>query len=117
MKPLAEYIRSIPDFPVPGVLFRDVVPLIEDPEGLRQSIVELKAGVSNWGSITKVAGAEARGFIFGAPLALELGVGFVPLRKPGKLPFETVSVDYELEYGKNTIEMHKDSINLATASY
>ena len=110
MKPLAEYIRSIPDFPVPGVLFRDVVPLIEDPEGLRQSIVELKAGVSNWGSITKVAGAEARGFIFGAPLALELGVGFVPLRKPGKLPFETVSVDYELEYGKNTIEMHKDSI-------
>ncbi len=111
MKPLASYIRSIPDFPIPGVLFRDVVPLIENPEGLRRAIAELKAGVSTWGTITKVAGAEARGFIFGAPLALELGVGFVPLRKPGKLPFETVSVDYELEYGKNTIEMHKDSIS------
>ena len=110
MKPLIEYIRSIPDFPIPGVLFRDVVPLIENPDGLRQAIMSLKEGVSNWGPITKVAGAEARGFIFGTPLALELGVGFVPLRKPGKLPYETVSVDYELEYGKNTIEMHKDSI-------
>ena len=111
MKPLADYIRSIPDFPIPGVLFRDVVPLIENAEGFRQAIAELKLGVSNWGPITKVAGAEARGFIFGAPLALELGVGFVPLRKPGKLPFQTVSVDYELEYGENTIEMHMDSIS------
>ncbi len=110
MKPLVDYIRTIPDFPKPGILFRDIVPLVEDVDGFRQSIAELKAGVSNWGPITKVAGAEARGFIFGAPLALELNVGFVPLRKPNKLPFETVSVEYELEYGTNRIEMHKDSI-------
>lgn len=110
MKDLSEYIRSIPDFPKPGIIFRDIVPLIESVDGLRQSIEELKKGVSEWGPITKVAGPEARGFIFGVPLALELNAGFVPMRKPGKLPFETVSIDYSLEYGVNTIEMHKDSI-------
>ncbi|MGI6401175.1 MAG: adenine phosphoribosyltransferase [Thermoguttaceae bacterium] len=110
MKPLADYIRTIPDFPKPGILFRDIVPLIEDVDGLSRSIEVLKEGVSEWGPITKVAGVEARGFIFSAPLALELNAGFVPVRKPGKLPFETVSVEYSLEYGTNRIEMHKDSL-------
>lgn len=111
MKPLRDYVRTVPDFPKPGILFRDVVPLIESPEAFRRSIATLKEGVSRWGSFTKIAAVEARGFIFGAPLALELNVGFVPLRKPGKLPSDILSVHYELEYGSNTIEMQKDSIS------
>jgi len=110
MKPLVDYIRTIPDVPKPGILFRDIVPLIEDREGFREAIAQLKAGVSTWGKIDKIAAPEARGFVFAAPLALELNAGIVLLRKPGKLPFETISESYDLEYGSNTIEMHKDSI-------
>jgi len=110
LKDLSDYIRSIPDFPKPGIIFRDIVPLIEDSEGLRQTISTLKDGIKDWGKIDKIAAPEARGFVFASPLALELGAGLVLLRKPHKLPFKTISVDYELEYGTNTIEMHTDSI-------
>ena len=111
MKPLVDYIRTIPDVPKPGILFRDIVPLIEDREGFREAIAQLKSGVESWGKkIDKIAAPEARGFVFAAPLALELNAGLVLLRKPGKLPFETISESYDLEYGSNTIEMHKDSI-------
>lgn len=111
MKPLIDYIRTIPDVPKPGILFRDIVPLIENQDGFRQAIDALKEGVKSWGTIDKVAAPEARGFILAGALAYELGLGVVPMRKPGKLPFETVSIDYELEYGTNRIEIHKDAIN------
>ncbi len=110
MKNLADYIRSLPDFPKPGIIFRDIVPLIEDPQGFRGAIDALKEGVASWGPIDKIAAPEARGFIFAAPLAYLLNAGVVLMRKPGKLPFETVSEEYSLEYGTNTIEMHSDSI-------
>ncbi|MFB5651359.1 adenine phosphoribosyltransferase [Leptospira wolffii] len=102
-------IRTIPDYPRKGILFRDITSLLLDPEGLALTIgtfVDRYAGKG----ITKVAGIEARGFIIGAPLAFQLGVGFIPIRKKGKLPSETVSQEYDLEYGKDTIEVHKDSV-------
>lgn len=110
MKRLIDYIRSLPDFPKPGIIFRDIVPLLEHPEGFRLAIDELYAEVSKWGKIDKIAAPEARGFLFAAPLAYKLNAGLVLMRKPGKLPFKTVSEDYALEYGTNTIEMHEDSI-------
>ncbi len=110
MKPLADYIRSLPDFPKPGIIFRDIVPLIEDSQGFHDAINVLKKGVSDWGTIDKIAAPEARGFIFAAPLAYSLNAGVVLMRKPGKLPFKTVSEEYSLEYGTNRIEMHADSI-------
>jgi adenine phosphoribosyltransferase len=110
MKPLADYIRSLPDFPKPGIIFRDIVPLIENQQGLRDAIDTLREGVSSWGEIDKIAAPEARGFVFAAPLAYLLNAGVVLMRKPGKLPFKTVSEEYSLEYGTNTIEMHADSI-------
>lgn len=110
MKPLADYIRSLPDFPKPGIIFRDIVPLIENQQGLRDAIDTLREGVSSWGKIDKIAAPEARGFVFAAPLAYLLNAGVVLMRKPGKLPFKTVSEEYSLEYGTNTIEMHADSI-------
>lgn len=111
MKQLSDYIRSLPDFPKPGIIFRDIVPLAQDPNGFRSAIDTLKEGVSGWGKIDKIAVPEARGFVFGAPLAYALNVGLVLMRKPGKLPFKTVSQEYELEYGTNTIEMHADAIS------
>jgi len=110
MKPLIDYVRTIPDVPKPGILFRDVTPVIEDREAFRESIAQLKEGVSSWGKIDKIAAPEARAFVFAAPLALEINAGLVLLRKPGKLPYNTISESYELEYGSNTIEMHCDSI-------
>lgn len=110
MKPLADYIRSLPDFPKPGIIFRDIVPLIENQQGLRDAIDTLREGVSSWGKFDKIAAPEARGFVFAAPLAYLLNAGVVLMRKPGKLPFKTVSEEYSLEYGTNTIEMHADSI-------
>jgi len=102
-------IKSISDYPKPGILFRDVTSLMEDPEAYRATMQVLIERYSNTG-ITKVIGTEARGFLFGAPLALELGVGFVPVRKPGKLPREVISESYELEYGKDILEIHVDAI-------
>ena len=106
---LASYIRSIPDFPKPGILFRDITPLLRSPEAFQAAVDQLAAHYAAE-KIDVVAAAEARGFIFAAPLALQIGAGFVPVRKPGKLPFSTHSFDYELEYGTDTREVHIDGI-------
>lgn len=109
MKEVKDYIKSIPDFPSPGIIFRDVTSVIENPEGLAlaiDSLDELLSGVD----YDVIAGIEARGFLFGAPLAYKNGKGMVLVRKKGKLPRETVEASYDLEYGTETIEMHKDSI-------
>ncbi len=106
---IAKSIKSIPDYPKPGILFRDVTSLMEDPEAYQATIAILVEKYQGQG-ITKIVGTEARGFLFGAPLALALGVGFVPVRKPGKLPREVISQSYELEYGTDTLELHVDAI-------
>ncbi|MBN2217573.1 MAG: adenine phosphoribosyltransferase [Pirellulales bacterium] len=106
---LADYIGAIPDFPKPGILFRDVTPLLASPAAFAESVRRL-AEAFRGRRIDLVAAAEARGFLFAAPLALELGVGLVPIRKPGKLPGRTLSHTYELEYGTDTLEMHADAI-------
>ena len=109
MKKLEEYIRSIPDFPEPGIIFRDVTSVLQDADGLRLAIDTMQDLVKDL-EYDVVAGAESRGFIFGTPIAYNNHKPFVLIRKKGKLPSETLSVDYDLEYGKATIEMHKDSI-------
>jgi len=105
---LADYIRPIPDFPKPGILFRDITPLLASPAALRETIRRLANHFRDQG-VEVVAAAEARGFIFAAPLALELDVGFVPVRKPGKLPFRTHTFKYDLEYGSDSLQIHTDS--------
>ncbi len=109
MEHLKELVRAIPDFPIPGILFRDVTPLLRDPRGLRDVVDRLAEDFRGAG-IDVVAGIESRGFIFGAPLAMALGVGFVPIRKPGRLPYDKVSREYALEYGTNVLEMHADAV-------
>lgn len=109
MKKLEEYVRTIPDFPEPGIMFRDVTSVLQDADGLKLAIDTMQNLVSDL-DYDVVAGAESRGFIFGTPIAYNNNKPFVLIRKKGKLPAETVSVDYDLEYGKATIEMHKDSI-------
>lgn len=106
---LGDHIRDIPDFPKPGILFRDITPLLSRPEVFRVAIRRMADHYRDV-KIDVLIAAEARGFIFAAPLALELGVGFVPVRKPGKLPFDTHSFHYELEYGSDTLEMHVDGV-------
>ncbi|MBL4830538.1 MAG: adenine phosphoribosyltransferase [Aliivibrio sp.] len=106
---IRDSIKSIPDYPKPGILFRDVTSLMEVPQAYQATIKNLADKYRGMG-FTKIVGTEARGFLFGAPLALELGVGFIPVRKPGKLPRATVSQDYELEYGTDTLEIHTDAI-------
>lgn len=103
------HIRVIPDFPQPGISFKDITTLLNDGEKYRQAIDELKKLVSGL-KIDLIAGPEARGFVVGAPLAYALGVGFVPIRKSGKLPYETIEVGYDLEYGKDRLAMHNDAI-------
>ena len=110
---LARLIRSIPDFPIKGILFRDITTLIRDGEALQEAIDTMVERYIDT-DIDVVAAVEARGWIFGAPLAYELGAGFVPIRKPKKLPAETISASYALEYGMNTLEMHKDAISVGT---
>ncbi|HIF9421321.1 TPA: adenine phosphoribosyltransferase [Photobacterium damselae] len=102
-------IKSIQDYPKSGILFRDVTSLMENPDAYRATMEVLTERYKDKG-ITKIIGTEARGFLFGAPLALALGVGFVPVRKPGKLPREVIAESYELEYGKDTLEIHLDAI-------
>lgn len=102
-------IKAVNDFPKPGIVFRDITTLLEDPEALKEAIRQLSLPYKGQ-NISKVVGIESRGFIFGVPLAIELGVGFVPIRKPGKLPREKISVSYELEYGTDEIEIHKDAL-------
>jgi adenine phosphoribosyltransferase len=106
---LASRIRDIPNFPIEGILFRDITTLLQDPTCYRDAIDRLHRSVRDLRADV-VVGMESRGFIFAAPLAYLLGVGFVPVRKLGKLPGETVSVEYELEYGTNTLEIHRDAI-------
>lgn len=109
MDDLKKLIREVPDFPKPGINFYDITTLLKDPTGLEEtidSLTELCRGMD----IDTVIGVESRGFIFGAPLAYQLGVGFIPVRKPKKLPSDTVSVSYELEYGTDSLEMHKDAV-------
>ena len=106
---LTDYIRAIPDFPKPGILFRDITPLLAAPAAFRQVVLQLAERVGSW-KIDVVAAVEARGFLFAAPLALQLEAALVPVRKPGKLPFETIAHTYQLEYGTDTLEMHVDAI-------
>ncbi len=107
---LRNFVRDIPDFPQPGILFRDITPLLLSPEAFGQAIRQMAANYVGQ-QVDAVAAAEARGFIFAAPLALELNVGFVPVRKPGKLPFNTHSFHYELEYGTDSLEIHIDGLS------
>jgi len=106
---LARMIRDVPDFPVKGILFKDITTLIKDPAAFREAVDRMAAPYEGM-QIDLVAAIESRGFIFGAPLAYKLGAGFIPVRKPNKLPAETISTSYTLEYGTNTLEMHKDAI-------
>ena len=104
-----EYIRTIPDYPKPGIMFRDVTTLMTNRRAFAEAVIQLSAPYQHK-NIDNVAGIEARGFTFGAAIAYELGVGFVPIRKKGKLPFKTYEQDYALEYGTDTLEIHADSI-------
>lgn len=106
---LSQFIRTVPDFPKPGIVFRDITPLLATPRAFRQCIVAL-ADHYRAERVEAIVAAEARGFIFAAPLALELGVAFVPIRKPGKLPFHTHAHSYELEYGNDSLEIHIDGV-------
>lgn len=109
-KKVEDYVITVPDFPEPGIMFRDVTSVVESPEGLKLAIDELDALLDGV-DFDMIAGAESRGFIFGAPLAYKRGKGLVLVRKKGKLPRETVSKEYELEYGTAAIELHKDTIS------
>ena len=109
MKSIEEYVRSIPDFPEPGIIFRDVTSVLQDAEGLHLAIDEIQKRLEGV-EFDVIAGTESRGFIFGMPVAYNLHKPFVLVRKKGKLPRETVSMEYDLEYGSAVIEMHKDSI-------
>lgn len=106
---LTQYIRSIPDFPKEGIIFKDITTLLKDKDALRMAVNELYE-LAKDKNIDKVVGIESRGFIFGAMLAEKLNAGFVPVRKPGKLPAETITENYALEYGMDSIEIHKDAI-------
>ncbi len=109
MDRLKAHIRTIPDFPEPGIQFKDITPLVKEPDMLRLAVHQLiHPFLGN--NITAVAGMEARGFIFGTLAAWELGVGFIPLRKPGKLPYDVESLSYDLEYGSASLEVHVDAV-------
>lgn len=106
---LKDYVASIPDYPKPGIIFRDISPLMADGAAYREATKQI-VDYAKEKAIDMVVGPEARGFIVGCPVAFELGVGFAPVRKPGKLPRETISVSYELEYGADTLTLHADAI-------
>lgn len=105
---LRQYIRDIPNFPTEGVIFRDITPLLKNPDAFATTVDLMAEAVSSL-NVTAVAAVEARGFIWGGTLAYRLGVGFIPIRKPGKLPFEVVEKEFELEYGKDVLQIHKDA--------
>jgi adenine phosphoribosyltransferase len=106
---LTQFIRDIPDFPKEGIIFKDITPLLANPNAMSFAISQLHDYYKDSG-VTSIAGIESRGFIFGTPLAAEFGVGFIPIRKPGKLPYETISEEYSLEYGTDAVEMHIDAV-------
>lgn len=105
---LVDLVRDIPDFPEPGIMFKDITPVLGDPTALHQLVGDLAAPFTDAG-VTKVAGIEARGFILATPVATALGAGFIPVRKPGKLPFDTEMESYDLEYGSDALEIHRDA--------
>ncbi len=109
MNKLESYVRNIPDFPEPGIIFRDVTSVLQDKDGLKMAIDQMQELLTGL-DFDVIVGPESRGFIFGVPIAYNLNKAFVPIRKKGKLPCETISMDYDLEYGKATIEVHKDAI-------
>lgn len=109
MKKIEDYVRSIPDFPEPGIIFRDVTSILQDADGLKLAIDSMQECLKDT-EVDVIVGTESRGFMFGVPIAYNLHKSFVPVRKKGKLPCETVSRSYDLEYGSATIEMHRDSI-------
>ncbi len=109
MKNIEEYIRSIPDFPEEGIIFRDITTVLEDADGLQLAVNLMKEKIENL-ECDLIVGLESRGFIFGTPIAYSMHKPFIPIRKKGKLPCETIETEYELEYGRATIEIHKDSI-------
>ena len=106
---LRDHIRDIPDFPRPGIQFKDITPLLGHPGAFRASIDRLAQAFADQ-KLDAIAAAEARGFIFGAPLALALNLGFIPIRKPGKLPYATIAMEYQLEYGSDRLEVHSDAL-------
>ena len=108
-EPLKKHIRDIPDFPKKGILFRDITPLLLDPAAFRETVDALRSRYEGK-KIDKFAAIEARGFFFASPVAYQLDAGFVPLRKPGKLPYETISESYALEYGEASLEIHSDAV-------
>lgn len=110
MEELRSLIREVPDFPKPGINFYDITTLLLDPNGLKMTIDALREQVDG-DKIDTIIGVESRGFIFATPLAYQLGAGFIPVRKPKKLPAECVSISYDLEYGQDTLEMHKDAVS------
>ena len=110
MKHIEDYVRTIPDFPEPGIQFRDITSVLQDPDGLKLS-VDLFLEQLNGVDFDVIVGMESRGFLFGMPVAYAMGKPFVPIRKKGKLPCETISAEYDLEYGTASIELHKDAIS------
>jgi adenine phosphoribosyltransferase len=111
MDRLKDKIRDIPDFPKPGIIFKDITPLVKDPDALRLTIHQLIHPFLGRNTFTAVAGMEARGFIFGSLVAWELGLPFIPLRKPGKLPYDVQTISYDLEYGSATLEVNTDAFD------
>ncbi|MHB8148014.1 MAG: adenine phosphoribosyltransferase [Vulcanimicrobiaceae bacterium] len=107
---LERHIRAIPDFPLPGILFRDITPLLKDKQGFSQ-MIDLFVDRFKGRSIDYIVGVEARGYMIGAPLAYAIGAGFVPVRKPGKLPYSKLAENYALEYGTNSLEIHADALD------
>ena len=110
MEDLKKYIRSVPDFPKPGIKFYDITTLLIDPAGFKKALDEMEGFVKPLG-VTKIISIESRGFVFGAALADRLGIGLVTARKPGKLPYKTISEEYALEYGTDSLEIHSDAVN------
>ncbi len=113
---LTTLIRDVPDFPQPGILFRDITPLLGNPGGVAQVLDELSTDIERHGA-QAIVGIESRGFIFGAPLANRLSLPFVPVRKPGKLPAARMSVEYSLEYGQSRLDIHEDALAPGTRAY
>jgi adenine phosphoribosyltransferase len=105
---LSKHLRDVPDFPKPGILFKDITPLLGDAAAMKETVARLAR--LDFGKVDRIAAIESRGFLFGAPLALHLGLGFVPIRKPGKLPWRTNRVEYSLEYGTDAVEIHQDAV-------
>ncbi len=110
MQELERFIRDVPDFPKPGIVFKDITPLLQDPPTFQKAVDEMERVFSDV-EYDRIVGIESRGFIFGAALAYKLGKSFIPVRKPGKLPHETDTVSYDLEYGSDSVEIHKDAID------